>query len=407
MNTTSTSRPDGILVYYNATITDSTVKTSSAHGNGIDCGEGSNTLTIKNSTIEANSERGGGLYCEGNIVLDNSTITASGKDTTWAWAVIQASGGNIDITDCVMNIVSGTDVLGMYADGNLSFHAGQGSLDTNIDIDSRNANENKFAIRLSNKNPGVITLDDNLEIVLPEKGTIGKVDEVPTILDGESAAKHVTIKEKEGIDPQPEPVPQPAPKVSKAKLLAKATAKGTKSLVISWNKISGAEGYDIYFAKCKKNNSATSLKRIKTVKADKISLTKTSLKTKTAYKVRVKAWVMKDGKKSYVKTSPVVHAYTAGGNKTYTNPKSVSVNKTKLSLKKGKTFQIKATVYKLKKSKKLMPTWHCPKVRYLSSNTAIAKVTSKGKIKAIAKGTCKVYVYAANGVKKTISVTVK
>ena len=43
----------------------------------------------------------------------------------------------------------------------------------------------------------------------------------------------------------------------------------------------------------------------------------------------------------------------------------------------------------------------------MSSNTAIATVSSSGKITAIKKGTCKVYVVAPNGLWKEISVTVK
>ena len=62
---------------------------------------------------------------------------------------------------------------------------------------------------------------------------------------------------------------------------------------------------------------------------------------------------------------------------------------------------------KLKKGKKLMKKGHGPKLRYLSSNTKVATVSSSGKILAKAKGKCSVYVYAVNGVSKTIKVTVK
>ena len=62
---------------------------------------------------------------------------------------------------------------------------------------------------------------------------------------------------------------------------------------------------------------------------------------------------------------------------------------------------------KLKKGKNLMKKGHGPKLRYLSSNTKVATVSSSGKILAKAKGKCSVYVYAINGVSKTIKVTVK
>ena len=47
------------------------------------------------------------------------------------------------------------------------------------------------------------------------------------------------------------------------------------------------------------------------------------------------------------------------------------------------------------------------KLSYESSNTKVATVTKKGVIRAKAKGTCMVYVYAQNGVYKKIKVTVK
>ena len=50
---------------------------------------------------------------------------------------------------------------------------------------------------------------------------------------------------------------------------------------------------------------------------------------------------------------------------------------------------------------------HDAKVRYLSSDPKIATVSAKGKIKAKAKGTCKIYVHAVNGAYKTVKVTVK
>lgn len=202
-----------------------------------------------------------------------------------------------------------------------------------------------------------------------------------------------------------DPTPTPTPTKVSGTLLAKITAKGSKSLVLTWNKINGAEGYDIFFVKCGNN---TTPKLVKTIKGNKtFKWIKKSLKKKKAYKAVVKAYVMKNGKKSYVRTSPMVHAYTSGSTKNYTNAKSVTVNKTSVSLKKGNTFKIKAKVNKLKKGKKLMPAGHAPKLRYVSSNKKIATVSSSGKITAKSKGSCKVYVIAVNGARKAITVTVK
>jgi len=103
----------------------------------------------------------------------------------------------------------------------------------------------------------------------------------------------------------------------------------------------------------------------------------------------------------------MVHAYTSGGKVRYTNAKSVTVKKTAVSLKKGRTFKIKARVNKLQKRKKLMPECHTPKLRYISSNRKIATVSKSGRITAKSKGSCRVCVISASGAGRTIKVTVR
>ena len=82
------------------------------------------------------------------------------------------------------------------------------------------------------------------------------------------------------------------------------------------------------------------------------------------------------------------------------------MNKTKVTLKKGKTFKIKAKVNKVNKKKKLMSKSHALTLRYMTSNSKIASVNSGGKVTAKGKGTCYIYVYAHNGVSKQIKVRV-
>ena len=214
------------------------------------------------------------------------------------------------------------------------------------------------------------------------------------------------IKKDPETEPETEPEPEPEPekKVS-GTLLTRMTAKGNKSLVLTWRKVKGAEGYDIFFTGC-----GTTLKNkvVRKIKGNKtFTWTKKKLLKGKKYKAYVKAWVKKDGKKTYVKKSPAVHAFTANGNKKYTNPKSITVKKKKITLKAGKSYAIKAKINKIDKKKSLMKETHGAALRYCSSNTKIAKVSSKGKITAKAPGKCKVYVYAINGVSKTIRVTVK
>lgn len=196
------------------------------------------------------------------------------------------------------------------------------------------------------------------------------------------------------------------PKLDKT-LLVKLKTKGKTGLIISWTKVSGAEGYDIFFRKCDSKDTAK-LKKIKTIKGNKkFSLTKKDLKKHASYKASVKAWKKNGGKKTYIRESLIVHTYTGGGTKAYTDPKAVTVNKASATLNKGKTFQINAKVIKLNKKKKLISKNHDKWLRYLSSNKEVATVSSSGKITAVGKGACKIYVVSVNGVRKTVKVTVK
>ena len=203
----------------------------------------------------------------------------------------------------------------------------------------------------------------------------------------------------------PTPKPTPDKKVS-GTLIAKMKA-GKTSLTTSWNKVKGVDGYDIFLAQCNHHGKKLVCKKVKTIKGNKnFKWTKSGLKKGTAYKSYVKAYVMKNGKKTYVKTSPMMHAYTGNGTKKYTNAKSVTVKKSKVSLKKGKTYKIKASVKKMKKNKKLMPKSHAATLRYLTSNKKVATVSKSGKITAKGKGSCVIYVFAHNGVSKQVKVTV-
>ena len=227
------------------------------------------------------------------------------------------------------------------------------------------------------------------------------------------------------------PAPKPKTTVSGTPLV-RLTTKGDNSLVVSWNKIQGADGYDIYFAysgeiskyaATVKGNKTFSWadgydiyfaysgeisKYAATVKGNKtFSWTKSGLKKGRCYKAYVKAYVMRNGKKTFVKCSPLVLAYASGGSNEYTSAKAVTVEKASANLTVGKAFQIKPSIVKLNKNKYLMPKKFAPTFRYMSSNEKIATVSSGGKVTAKGKGSCYIYVYAHNGVSKQVKVTVQ
>ena len=190
-------------------------------------------------------------------------------------------------------------------------------------------------------------------------------------------------------------------------LLAKMTAKGSTSLKITWTKVVGAKGYDIFFTRCNHDGKISKYKKVKSVKAGTTSWTKKKLLKRTPYKAYVKAYKVVNGKKRYFATSPSVHSIATGASRTYTNPGKVILKKASVALKVGSTYKVRASVKKLKSGKKLLSVDHTPWLRYVSNDKSVAKVTKKGKIVAVAKGTCKVYVLSSNGVRNAVKVTVK
>jgi uncharacterized protein YjdB len=101
-------------------------------------------------------------------------------------------------------------------------------------------------------------------------------------------------------------------------------------------------------------------------------------------------------------SSKTIHVATSGGK--VGNHKAVKLKKSKIKLKKGKSFKLKATAVAADKKKKVK---NHQAIRFESTNEKIAKVSKNGKITAKEKGTCYVYAYAQNGIHKRIKVTVR
>lgn len=191
-------------------------------------------------------------------------------------------------------------------------------------------------------------------------------------------------------------------------LLMTMKPKGANKLVASWKKVKNIDGVDIYFTHCNKKEKKSTPKLYKSIKGNKkTSYTIKGLKKNTAYKAYAKAWIKKNGKKKYVLKSPKAHVFTGGESKGFTNAKSVSVKKKKITIRAKKSCKIKARVKKANSGLKLIPKRHTAKLRYKSADKTIAKVNKKGRIKGVGKGTCYVYVFATTGVFKKIKVRVR
>ena len=169
------------------------------------------------------------------------------------------------------------------------------------------------------------------------------------------------------------------------------TIKNT-SIKLTWKKVNGASKYVLYANRC---GSKYKYKKIATLTGK--TYTCKGLKKGTYYKFLL---VALDKNGNVLSSAKPIHVATTGG--TAGNVKSISVNKTKVTLGVNKKFTIKATV----NSGKLKAAQH-RKLSFESTDKSVAVVSKKGVITAKAKGTCYVYAYTQNGVFQKIKVTVK
>ena len=185
----------------------------------------------------------------------------------------------------------------------------------------------------------------------------------------------------------------------------KATANKDGSITVKWG-AAKADRFAVYASYCDKGSK---FKKVKTLSGKTTSFKLKKLGGKKLNdKKNVKFYVVayRKNKGKYAKYAQSYTLYAAGvKNKTFTNAKSIKVNKTSVTLKKGKTAKIKPTLVLVNSKKK--SSNYVAKFRYRSTNLNVAKVDKYGKITAKGKGTCWIYVLAANGKFKSVKVTVK
>ncbi len=187
------------------------------------------------------------------------------------------------------------------------------------------------------------------------------------------------------------------------KIMLRQSKVTKNSITIKWTKgDSGARRFLVYAAKSGKNNRFQKVSktagRMYTLK----KLNKKALNKGTYYKFLV---VALDRNNKVLSYSKVIHIATLGRNAA-SNPTEVTTKakKDKVTVKVKKTFKLAGTYASLAKKYKIKKILG---MRYESTNTKVATVSSTGVIKGVKKGTCYVYAYAQNGIYKRIKVTVK
>ncbi len=186
-----------------------------------------------------------------------------------------------------------------------------------------------------------------------------------------------------------------------ARIQARASQITEKNIKLSWNRVKGADGYEVYGNRCNTKKWIYEYKLKKNIKnGDKKSYIDRKCKKGTYFKYIVRAYKIIDGKKVTIAASKTIHVTTKGGKNG--NAKSLKVNKNKVILKVGKTWRIKA-----KEIKESKPLRHHREVSYESSHPKALSVSKKGVIKAKKKGKYTVFAYAQSGVYRKVQIRVK
>ena len=188
----------------------------------------------------------------------------------------------------------------------------------------------------------------------------------------------------------------------------KVDQKGS-TIKATWGRVSDADGYKVYVQYCGKKFKEEPNAVVKGAKNNTVTIKKINgkkLDLKKNYKFYVVAYKTVNGEDVELGRSITAHIVGRKNTK-YTNVKKVNVKKSKFTLKVNKTATIKASTVLVSKNKKQLTNAHAKEFRYATSNEKVATVSTKGKIKAVGKGKCTIYVYARNGYCKKVSVTVK
>ena len=327
-------------------------------------------------------------------VDENGKVTAVGNGTATITAT-SVSGSYTATVSVTVKIPVEIQKLTIEAEKETLTKIGE-STELKVKIEPENADLQKLIWKSHNEK--VAITDENGKVTAVGNGT---AEITVTTEDGKiTASIMITVK-----------VPD-EPTINKTtgfrRLRARSVKQTKTSVTLQWNIIKDADGYFVYGNRCNTGTKSYKYRKLATITGGDISTwTQKDLKKGTYYKYVVKAYRLVNGKKVVTDTSISVHVVTGGGK--YGNAKAVSVtqignkkNVSKITLKMGKTAQIKAK--EVKKDKKIE---RHRKLCYESSNTKVATVTPDGLIRATGKGTCTIWVYAQNGVYKALKITVK
>lgn len=189
------------------------------------------------------------------------------------------------------------------------------------------------------------------------------------------------------------------PVVSKAKKVtlpvpAKVRVRSNKQerLKLTWKKVKGADGYQIYQYKAKNDQYE------KIASVDKRATSWKSGRTLQKHTYKIRAYRKKGKRKIYSEFSYEVSAIPYRKNAKRVNAGRINVDSDSVFLSSWESIQIKAKMKNSKYAKNKKARVYDTKLRWYSSDEKVAKVDAEGNITAQGKtGKCKVFACAHNG----------
>lgn len=182
-------------------------------------------------------------------------------------------------------------------------------------------------------------------------------------------------------------------KAKKPALLPARVSSAKTSQTIRWNSVKAADGYCIYGAK-----SSMKFKCLRIVGKKVRRWKHGTLKRGTQYKYYVAAYKRVGGRMVVLSKSLLLYSTTKGGK--HGNPVKVKAKKPLSNVKSGKKVRLKIRVVGRKMTKSNR------RIRYISTDPSIAKVSKKGAVTGGQAGTCYIYCIARNGLSIKIRVRV-
>lgn len=177
-----------------------------------------------------------------------------------------------------------------------------------------------------------------------------------------------------------------------ALLFCTVTSSGT-SQTIRWNSVKSADGYEIYGAKINGK-----YKCIHSAGKKSGRWKHRRLKKGTQYKYFVTAYKNVDGRRVILSRSLPLCSVAGKGN--YGNPAGIRTKYSLVKVKCGRKASLHVKVLGKGLGKKAR------KVRYVSSDSSVAKVSEKGIVTGKKKGACTIYCFARNGRYKKVKIKV-